>query len=89
MFSIAFTFLDRSAPGLAAGEISTVKTDTDHRVAVEFVHTLHASARRAGQGHASHEVADLIIDTLVGDHTQRHVGQAITTAKLVSASKVF
>jgi uncharacterized damage-inducible protein DinB len=25
----------------------------------------------------------------VADHTQRHVGQAITTAKLVSASKVF
>jgi uncharacterized damage-inducible protein DinB len=25
----------------------------------------------------------------IADHTQRHVGQAITTAKLVSASKVF
>jgi uncharacterized damage-inducible protein DinB len=25
----------------------------------------------------------------VADHTQRHVGQAVTTAKLVSASKVF
>ncbi|HKM66225.1 MAG TPA: DinB family protein [Candidatus Acidoferrum sp.] len=25
----------------------------------------------------------------VADHTQRHVGQAITTAKLISASKVF
>jgi uncharacterized damage-inducible protein DinB len=25
----------------------------------------------------------------IADHTQRHVGQAVTTAKLVSASKVF
>jgi uncharacterized damage-inducible protein DinB len=25
----------------------------------------------------------------IADHTQRHVGQAITTAKLVSASKVL
>jgi len=25
----------------------------------------------------------------IADHTQRHVGQAITTAKLVSASKIF
>ena len=25
----------------------------------------------------------------IADHTQRHVGQAVTTAKLVSASKIF
>jgi uncharacterized damage-inducible protein DinB len=43
--------------------------------------------RAVGQKQLPTTLGGLLVH--VADHTQRHVGQAITTAKLISASKVF
>ncbi len=47
----------------------------------------YALSRAVGTKRLPTTVGGLLVH--IADHTQRHVGQAITTAKLVSASKVF
>ena len=46
-----------------------------------------SAPRRVGKKQLPTTLGGLLVH--VADHTQRHVGQAIITAKLVSASKVF
>jgi len=46
-----------------------------------------AAPRVVGKKRLPATLAGLLVH--VADHTQRHVGQAITTAKLVSAEKIF
>ena len=47
----------------------------------------YAVPRGVGTKHLQTTLGGLLVH--IADHTQRHVGQAITTAKLVSTSKVF
>jgi uncharacterized damage-inducible protein DinB len=47
----------------------------------------HEVSRTVGKKQLPTTLGGLLVH--IADHTQRHVGQAITTAKLVSASKVF
>jgi len=46
-----------------------------------------AAQRSVGKKQLPTTLGGLLVH--IADHTQRHVGQAVTTAKLVSASKIF
>lgn len=76
-----------------SGDTQEILTEVDRALwrAGERVRDLaakdYAEPRFVGKRHLPTTLAGLLVH--VADHTQRHVGQAITTAKLVSAAKSF
>ena len=76
---------DGSTPKLLA-ELESVIAQASGRVRALGSQDLEAP-RTVGKKQLPTTLGGLLIH--VADHTQRHVGQAITTAKLVSASAVF
>lgn len=89
-----------NAQQLAALQTELAPNATRHDLFAELESTLAVAAariaqfapaglhepRRVGKKQLPTTVAGLLVH--IADHTQRHVGQAITTAKIVAASRV-